>query len=162
MPYQVYRVAWEKSPWHKTIKFTDLTAPSNNFINLVTPLQRRIASVIVQIQAHPSGQLPVPHRQSAIPDCQPRSNQHHRIPSHTAHIPIPPSHIKRHQTPPHAFTNRSPCPTTFPTTTPPHAFPFPFPFSFSLSFPSYTILYDTFLYLPYLTILHHILLYITY
>ena len=44
------QITWEKSPQYRSMKFTDPTTPSNNYINLVTPLPRKSASVIMQIK----------------------------------------------------------------------------------------------------------------
>ena len=44
------QLAWEKSPRYRRMQFIDPTTLSNNFINLVTPLPRKSASIITQIK----------------------------------------------------------------------------------------------------------------
>ena len=44
------QLAWEKSPRYRRMQFTDPTTPSNDFINLITPLRRKSASIITQIK----------------------------------------------------------------------------------------------------------------
>ena len=44
------QLAWEKSPWYRTMQHTDPNVPSNEFIKLISPLPRRSARVITQIK----------------------------------------------------------------------------------------------------------------
>jgi hypothetical protein len=41
---------WQKSPQYKKMKKTDPTAPSNKYINLITNLPRKLASILTQLR----------------------------------------------------------------------------------------------------------------
>ena len=44
------QIAWEKSPQYRRMQFTDPTTPSNDYINLITTMPRKSASIIMQIK----------------------------------------------------------------------------------------------------------------